>query len=582
MRRTLQDLALLSLICLFLGISGGAAKYHPDTVLWKALQTFLENGWNPQFFNYPGFVIYCHAIVYASLFQILPSFGIDWASLWQAGSLTEFTPFFLLPAHLITVAFSLLGVLCTYGVAWELTGKRYVSLLAGLLLATSFLWVTHSHYLTVDIPLAALCMATLWLTLYFTQQPGKIGVGKLVILGIVLGLATSAKYNGILVYPAMVVALGLRGEKRQVWGWIGDSLIVLGASAIAFFLTNPFILLDLQAYQSFQEAILFEANHAKTGHYGYETRNGWEFHLRHSLYWGYGSLALGLAGVGFVSLLRNQRILASRKLSVLIFPVLFYGLIGSSVLGFQRYMLPVLPSLAVFTAMGAEEISQFLQNRFKLKQQIGVCAVTFLLLVPNVFYATLHNTIIRQTDTRTQFSQLLQDPSFRQTPINLYSGGYVRPILRQSPIQIQTYLTHRSQNPEYFQSGFAKLREQQSILDWIIFDSFSHDRLLYSNPIALAFPLNPENPGWVVQISPYTVDKAKIPFSPESLYAPYLPDLPHRNQPGPLIEFYSTSESQIQQFLAACERQAIPCKSLPGNKGYYWQAFQAKSQQSEP
>lgn len=578
MRRTLQDLALLSLICLFLGISGGAAKYHPDTVLWKALQTFLENGWNPQFFNYPGLVIYCHALVYASLFQILPIFGIDWASQWQAGSLTEFTPFFLIPGHLITVAFSLLGVLCTYGVAWELTGKRYLSLLAGLLLATSFLWVTHSHYLTVDIPLAALCIAALWLTLYFTQQSGKLGVGKLLLLGIVLGLATSAKYNGILVYPAIVVALGLRGEKQSVWRWIGDSLIVLGGSAIAFFLTNPFILLDSQAYQSFQEAILFEANHAKTGHYGYETSNGWGFHLRHSLYYGYGGLALSLAGVGFVSLLRNQRILATRKLSVLIFPILFYGLIGSSVLGFQRYMLPILPSLALFTVIGAEGISQFLQTHLKLKQQIGVGAVTFLLLVPNVFYATLHNTIIRQTDTRTQLSQLLRDPSLRQTPINLYSGGYIRPILRQSPIQIQSYLTHRSQNPEYFQSGFTKLREQQNTLDWMIFDSFSHDRLLYNGPIALDFPFNPENLGRVVQISPYKIDKAKIPFSPESLYAPYLPDLLNRNQPGPLIEFYSTSESQIQQLLAACQRQAIPCASLPGNNGYYWQAFQAKSE----
>uniref|UniRef100_A0ACD5GTM8 Uncharacterized protein n=1 Tax=Desertifilum tharense IPPAS B-1220 TaxID=1781255 RepID=A0ACD5GTM8_9CYAN len=97
MKRTLQDLALLSLISLVLGMAGGVAKYHPDTVVWKAIQTFLENGWNPQFFNYPGLVIYGHALVYASLFQILPIFGMDWAAQWQAGSLTEFTPFFWFP-----------------------------------------------------------------------------------------------------------------------------------------------------------------------------------------------------------------------------------------------------------------------------------------------------------------------------------------------------------------------------------------------------------------------------------------------------------------------------------------------------
>ncbi|MBD2312208.1 glycosyltransferase family 39 protein [Desertifilum sp. FACHB-1129] len=575
MKRTLQDLALLSLISLVLGMAGGVAKYHPDTVVWKAIQTFLENGWNPQFFNYPGLVIYGHALVYASLFQILPIFGMDWAAQWQAGSLTEFTPFFLVPGHFVTLVFSLLGVLCTYGVTWELTRRRYPSLLAGLVLATSFLWVSHSHYLTVDIPLAALCMAALGLTLYFTRQNAPLGVGKLCVLGIVLGLATSAKYNGILVYPAMVAALGLRREKLGGWRWVRDSLIVLGMSAIAFSLTNPFIWLDSQSFTSFQDAIAFEANHAQTGHYGYETDNGWLFHLRHSLYYGYGLLPLILAGIGLIALLKNRAIPHFQKLPILGFLILFYALIGGSTLAFGRYMLPMLPGLAVLTAIGVSAIAQSWQAQFKIKTQIASGAIALLLLAPQTANAVLHNQIIAQTDTRTQLSRLLEDEVWQQTPINVYSGGYTRQNLLRSHLPIDRYLTHRSQNPEYYQTGFAQLQAQQASLDWMVFDSFSHDRMLYSSPpLSVPFPFNPEVPGGVVQISPYQRDKAEIPFSPESLYGPYLPDLAYRKQPGPLIEIYSTREAQIQQILDACQRQNIPCQSQVGNRGYYWQMLQ--------
>ena len=570
------DLIFLTIICLFFSLSGGAVTYHPDSVLPTALRTFIENGWNPHFFNYPGLVIYLNAILYYVLFQALNLFGRDLTELWQGERLSEASNLIdlpveislLFPAHLVTTFFSTVGVVCTYLTTYELTRKRMISLVAALFVCTSFIWISHSHYLTVDIPLAALCIATVWLTLLFTQNKTPLTSKQLIVLGIALGLTASAKYNGAIAFLPILVSLGLNRSNLL----LKSVLIVIAASAITFIVTNPFVVLDPESRQSFIQAILFEVNHAKTGHFGFETENGLLFHLTNSLYFGYGIIPLILSLVGGVWLFYYPKITAVKKLAIATFPISFYLVVASSKLAFHRYMLPLIPFLAIASAFGVDYIMTKLRDQKKMSGYFVAIAAIALSL--NLLAIAKHNHIIATTDTRTELSQILNAAGLDNTQLNIYTGGYTRKEVLNANLSLGEYFTNRSQKLDYYQQGFAQIRKKSDTIDLKIFDSFSHDRLLYSQDATFKSPIENDESLFVIQLSPFTLNKSKVPFSPESLYSPYFPDLLLRNKPGPYIEIYTRNESLAKKIAGAGDRQGINCSLLPGKMGFYLQEFQ--------
>ena len=115
----------------------------------------------------------------------------------------------------------------------------------------------------------------------------------------------------------------------------------------------------------------------------------------------------------------------------------------------------------------------------------------------------------------------------------------------------------------------------------ILFDSFIHDRLVYADlatDTTMEFGLhdpNLEQPlsGYenmvVVQVSPYSGDKADVPFSPESYYSPFLPDLHHRTQRGPFIEIYLRDHDFASAVADACTKRGQRCLLTTGDRGYY-------------
>jgi hypothetical protein len=115
----------------------------------------------------------------------------------------------------------------------------------------------------------------------------------------------------------------------------------------------------------------------------------------------------------------------------------------------------------------------------------------------------------------------------------------------------------------------------------ILFDSFVHDRLLYADlsvDTTMRFGLhdpNLEQPltGYenmvVVQISPFVNDKADVPFSQESYYSPFLPDLHYRTQRGSFIEIYLRNHDFANAIAVACTTRGQRCSVTTGDRGYY-------------
>jgi hypothetical protein len=170
----LLDLALLLGVAAFLGWWGGTPFYHPDTILEKALRTLAQGG-NPHFFNYPALMLYLNGAAFQGWFGLLQAAGqvpagatpLDWyLAVIQPGAGAGLPVF--APGHLVNLAFSLLGVACTYLAAYCLARSRAAAQAAGLLLATCLLWASDAHFITVDTALAALGMATVALALHFT------------------------------------------------------------------------------------------------------------------------------------------------------------------------------------------------------------------------------------------------------------------------------------------------------------------------------------------------------------------------------------------------------------------------------
>ena len=162
------DLILLTLITTLLGIIGGLPLNIQDSILVPALNAARRLG-NPVYFSSPGFVIYIFMITYIFLFIFLYLIGMirdtsEFRTLFETNTLFHNISFEF-PGHLIILLFSVLGIICTYLIAYKIIKKRSISFLSALFVATSLSWVTNSHLLTVNIPFAALVALTILLVL---------------------------------------------------------------------------------------------------------------------------------------------------------------------------------------------------------------------------------------------------------------------------------------------------------------------------------------------------------------------------------------------------------------------------------
>jgi hypothetical protein len=124
----------------------------------------------------------------------------------------EMTPTAFFLARLLQVVFGV-GVLClTYRLGREVFSPE-VGLLAALLLAVMPNQIRLSAFFKPDIAIAMLAPAVILLTLAAARRPSR---GRFVWVGVVVGLATAAKYTGAtLGLPLALVALVLAWQSRR-------------------------------------------------------------------------------------------------------------------------------------------------------------------------------------------------------------------------------------------------------------------------------------------------------------------------------------------------------------------------------
>ncbi len=277
---------------------------------------------------------------------------------------------FLLAGRIVIVLLDTLTIWLLYLTAHHLYGNR-----TGLL--TAFLWAIavmpfkDSHFFTVDIALTTFVTLTILGFLTLLDKPLSYrGIG---LTGIGMGLSVASKFSA---FPIVFLFAGLsllqwrrhtakaaRAEQGGMGRMLGmQFLAVVGIAVGTFALTSPFVLLD---WDIFRFAVLEQQGNMVTG------VNDWPFtrqyrgtlpywyFIQQQLQWGlwYPLGLAALAGTLWTVLrlgalcFRRQSPWLPRPLDgewlIVLWIVLYFGPTGAFLAKFNRYALPLLPSVVL-------------------------------------------------------------------------------------------------------------------------------------------------------------------------------------------------------------------------------------------
>jgi hypothetical protein len=381
----------------------------------------------------------------------------------------------------------------------------------------------------------------------------------MVVFGILIGFAASAKYNGALIALAVIAAV-LFKIKPLLYGI--KLLTICGLCAIATFLIiNPFILIH---FQTFIQDFLYALNLVAIGHPGF-TVNTFHHHLSKSLYlgWNLGPILLSIFGIMII--LKSTKLKIYSKLAILGFPVVYLMVLLRTKMTFHRYALPMIPFLAVFAAYAVFKIGQYIKNRHNKYQRFFIIlissVVVLMVLGVNTYQSLRHNIVLQKTDTRIILGDIFIENDKELIGSKIGAGNYCMNFLGVSAkMKIMSWVRNSEVNiPNDY--------------DIMVIDSFTHDRYISDENMQLQIDFSKLSSGRLITISPYTQKKTAIPFSPKSMYSPYYPDLPFRIKPGPYIEIYFADTQLAQTFSQTLTRKGIDNTLSDIKRGYYYGMF---------
>ena len=239
-------------------------------------------------------------------------------------------------------------VLVTFLIAKRFLKNRW-AFAASAIVAFSPIVTIHAHYIKEDVLFTFSLLLTLWAALRYSETKNlKDFVG----LGLFIGLATSTKYVGVILLPAALILLFINEQNFK------KIILLTLLSTAAFCLINYPLFFH---FTDFKEAVLFEINHALEGHKHRDIRvpvyvdEYWfGFHFLHSLIPGFTPFFTLTATLWLILRMRKWPVLGWPERFLIGCPLIFYAIVELSPLkifpDFMRYILPIVPFLAIFSA----------------------------------------------------------------------------------------------------------------------------------------------------------------------------------------------------------------------------------------
>ena len=273
------------------------ALLNPDerNIVPRAWAMTHGGGLDPHWFDYPTLTMYLLAPFQA--WHSEPSY---------------------LTARLTILVLALGGI----AASWWL-GRRAYGPLAGFVAAVAVAvettYVAYSRMSVTDVPL----------TLGVAVALALMVSGRIELAGLVVGLAASAKYPGVLLLAPLVAA---------AWGRWRRLAIACGLAAVAFVLTSPFVVLHFG--EAVGDAWRVQQD-ARRGWLGFEHDHAPPIAFAARLWDGFGpAVLIAVAGLvlAFVRRTRADLILGT-------FVVVYFADLLTLHAHFDRYLLPLVPAL---------------------------------------------------------------------------------------------------------------------------------------------------------------------------------------------------------------------------------------------
>jgi len=309
---------------------------HPDEpIIWIYSQQIdpAKGDFDPGFYNYGSLYLTTMSVVT----RVVDAYGggptgPGEPALWQAIGRYH------LAGRIITAV-------AGAGTAWVvfalLRRRTHVvgATLGAAIVAVAPGFVVHSRFQTVDVPATFLLALSLFWALELALDEGTQGAQAqraALLSGLFAGLSAGTKYTGILALIALVAVVLPRPDR---WRRLAEGS---GAALVAFAVATPGVWLNPTA---FLRDFRYEMTHTATGHglVFAALPSGFSVHVA-NLALAMGPLLLIGGGVGLgAAAFRRYR----WAWGLLAYSLAYYVLIGRAEVLFLRYVLPLVPVLAV-------------------------------------------------------------------------------------------------------------------------------------------------------------------------------------------------------------------------------------------
>ncbi|MEN6373085.1 MAG: glycosyltransferase family 39 protein [Armatimonadota bacterium] len=367
--------------------------YHPDEIFQIGAMLRIDPfsfQLDPGFYNYPSGYMNLGALAV----HTAPYYGV---------TIDKTLVSVYLIARLTVVILGTLTVLAVYGAANRLYG-RAAGVLAAVIMAIIPLHIVHSHFATVDVPAAFWVAVTLLASAMIIAKPAPKWY---IAAGIVAGIAAGTKYNAGVVLIPVLLAHFLREGKVSVLKRLKDSRFWMIAPSFltGFLISTPAVLIRPGR---FIEGFTYELRHAGSGHglVFVGKGPGWLDILSNSLGYGLGVflLVVVLAAVALAVVRRKPA-----DWLILSFVLPYYAMISMSEVRFARYMILILPPLAVLVGRMIVEVYQVAKEQGTAMLRwvwAGICVAA---VGYTCIYAISFDLLFLAPDTRTQAAQWFSD-----------------------------------------------------------------------------------------------------------------------------------------------------------------------------
>lgn len=407
----------LSIILRLIGIKIGLPYFHhPDewTKVEPAVRMVADGTLNPGWLGHPGStLIYPLAAIYKIWFAIFQGgrfFSADprlYDFLYASGE-----PLFLI-ARLLNAAYNVLLVPLVYALVKKLTPNpsNLLPLLAAGIISIEPANVYWSHIARTDTCVTFFVTLAVFFALLVYERPTIV---RVIFAGLVCGLAVSSKYAAAPVGFTIPVALFLarqKGEKLALQRWIGLSFLAALFTVIGFALTTPYFFLDFELTRKSAFATLGSSSHL--GADGLSFFGNLWFYLGDAFP---DNMTWPLYISGFIGLIwfifeKNNRILIP-----LAFVVLYMLTICVHPLHWTRWVVPVIPILAIGTSFFIVSLSNVLsqwagkRNRFQFcSWKACIVLVSILVLALPVSLSIKQDVQFSTKDTRVTAKEWIDE-----------------------------------------------------------------------------------------------------------------------------------------------------------------------------